>query len=323
MVASGVEPTRGGIVSTSVTGIMMVATGMATAATVVTGRFPRRAEGAVAGTIGNDDLSISNNVSDDLNDDISDGLSNHPSDDDTTTSYLVGRSEPRSGAARLNRSRVDALGLVSATPERVQRVARTQWAAISIVGAFVMLLAAADPTPATISAALIAAGGAWQVPLIVARRRESERTRLLDRELGDALGELVMGVEAGLTLEAVMVRYAQRRTSPLGTEFEHMTQSVQLGTTRRDALTAFTTRNPSPTVRLFSAAVEQNQTLGTPLGNVLRQQAATIRRHRRQAAETDAAKLSMKMIFPTVFCILPVLLIVVVGPAIVRLMEVL
>lgn len=132
-----------------------------------------------------------------------------------------------------------------------------------------------------------------------------------------------MGVEAGLTLEAVMVRYAQRHKSPLASEFDHMTQTIQLGTTRRDALAAFTTRNMTPTVRLFAAAVEQNQTLGTPLAGVLRQQAATIRRHRRQAAENDAAKLSMKMIFPTVFCILPVLLIVVVGPAIVRLVEVL
>ena len=47
------------------------------------------------------------------------------------------------------------------------------------------------------------------------------------------------------------------------------------------------------------------------------------RRRRQQADEEYAAKLSLKMIFPTVFCILPVLLIVVVGPAIVRLMDVL
>jgi len=56
---------------------------------------------------------------------------------------------------------------------------------------------------------------------------------------------------------------------------------------------------------------------------VLRQQAATARRQRRQAVEERAAKVPMKMIFPTVFCILPVLMIVVVGPAIVRLVHVL
>jgi tight adherence protein C len=74
---------------------------------------------------------------------------------------------------------------------------------------------------------------------------------------------------------------------------------------------------------MFTLAVAQNQSLGTPLASVFRQQAATIRRHRRQAAEASAAKLSMKMIFPTIFCILPVLMIVVVGPAIIRLLEVL
>jgi tight adherence protein C len=74
---------------------------------------------------------------------------------------------------------------------------------------------------------------------------------------------------------------------------------------------------------MFTLAVAQNQSLGTPLAAVFRQQAVTIRRHRRQAAEADAAKLSMKMIFPTIFCILPVLMIVVVGPAVIRLLEVL
>ena len=82
-------------------------------------------------------------------------------------------------------------------------------------------------------------------------------------------------------------------------------------------------RTPTPIVGAFVSAVEQNLVLGTPLAAVLRKQAETVRRHRRQAAETRAAAVSMKMIFPTVFCILPVLMIVVVGPAIVRLVEVL
>ncbi|WP_394934357.1 type II secretion system F family protein [uncultured Ilumatobacter sp.] len=233
------------------------------------------------------------------------------------------RRSALTGGARLNSMRVDAIGLVNATPERLRDVGRTQLVATGIIATLMVLVVANNPTPASLVAAVIAAGGAWQMPLIAARRRETDRLRTLDRELGDALGELVMGVEAGLTLEAVLVRYAQRRTSPLASEFDQMTQSVQLGATRRDAIAAFTNRNATPTVRLFAAAVEQNQTLGTPLAGVLRQQATTIRRHRRQAAETDAAKLSMKMIFPTIFCILPVLLIVVVGPAIVRLVDVL
>lgn len=72
---------------------------------------------------------------------------------------------------------------------------------------------------------------------------------------------------------------------------------------------------------MFVSAVLQNQRLGTPLGTVLRQQARTARRRRQQAVEEYAATLALKMVFPTVFCVLPVLLIVIVGPAIVRLVH--
>jgi len=284
-------------------GALLIATGMALIANLVTSRWTRLAGSRLAGEA-NQDFAAAVDFSD--------------------VPIPSSRRRPTfAGSSRLNAARIDAIGLVNATPERLRDVTRVQLAATGIIVALMALVVANDPTPTSVIAAVIAAGGAWQIPLIIARRRETDRLRSLDRELGDALGELVMGVEAGLTLEAVMVRYAQRRKSPLASEFDHMTQTIQLGTTRRDALAAFTTRNTTPTVRLFAAAVEQNQTLGTPLAGVLRQQAATIRRHRRQAAENDAAKLSMKMIFPTVFCILPVLLIVVVGPAIVRLVEVL
>ena len=102
-----------------------------------------------------------------------------------------------------------------------------------------------------------------------------------------------------------------------------MRRAVMSGSCQAPAIAELSRRNPTQIVRSFAAAIEQNQTLGTPLAAVLRKQAETTRRHRRQAAETRAAAVSMKMIFPTVFCILPLLMIVVVGPAIVRLMEVL
>ena len=167
----------------------------------------------------------------------------------------------------------------------------------------------ANPSTTSILAGGVAIAGSWQLPLIRARRIEKERRASVDRELTSALGEIVMGVEAGLTFESVINYYSHRHVTPLSTEFAHLAQLLQSGRTRRDSIKELTCRNPTQIVRSFAAAIEQNQTLA--------------RRHRRQVAETRAAAVSMKMIFPTVFCILPLLMVVVVGPAVVRLIEVL
>lgn len=220
-------------------------------------------------------------------------------------------------------SRADALGPVAHSTEQIAKLLRSQLAFASVTAAITVLLLVANPSPTSILAGGVAIAGAWQLPLIAARRAEASRCTSVDRELTSALGEIVMGVEAGLTFESVITHYAQRHTTHLSTEFAHMSQLLQAGRTRREAIAELTSRNPTSIIRSFAAAIDQNQSLGTPLAAVLRKQAETTRRHRRQAAETRAAAVSMKMIFPTVFCILPLLMIVVVGPAIVRLMEVL
>ncbi|MDA3015532.1 MAG: type II secretion system F family protein [Actinomycetota bacterium] len=220
-------------------------------------------------------------------------------------------------------SRREALGLVEGTPESIQRLMRRQVTSTVITGAVVAMLVGSQPTAVGALAALGAVAGAWQIPLISARRRESERRTAVDRELTDAIGEMVMGVEAGLTLDAVITRYAERHRNALADEFRHFGGTLRAGRPRTDALAELRGRTPSPIMRSFVSAVEQNMVLGTPLAAVLRKQAEVTRRHRRQAAETRAAGVSMKMIFPTVFCILPVLMIVVVGPAIVKLVDVL
>lgn len=195
-------------------------------------------------------------------------------------------------------SRHDALGLVEGTPEAVRALMLRQVIATTLAGLVIALLVASQPTVIGVVAGLSAVAGAWQFPLIAARRRETERRAAVDRELTDAIGEMVMGVEAGLTLDAVTTRYADRHLTPLGDEFRHHAQTIAAGTSRPDALHLLRDRTPTPIMRSFISAVEQNVVLGTPLADVLRNQAETTRRHRRQAAEARAAGVSMKMTFP-------------------------
>ena len=182
-------------------------------------------------------------------------------------------------------------------------------------------LVSVRPNPSGVIAAAAVTAAGWQLPLIHARAAEDKRRRRLDLELSDALGEMVMGVEAGLTLEAVMNLYAQAHDSNLAAEFTHVLDLIKLGSTRTGALEDFRARTPTVFVSMFVSAVQQNQRLGTPLAAVLRQQGRTARRRRQQAVEEHAAKLSLKMIFPTVLCILPILFIVIVGPAVIRVIQ--
>ena len=229
----------------------------------------------------------------------------------------------KSVSARRRPALIEAAGVVNGTDRELAKLARQQVVATGLLGGLAAVLILSSPSGTTVLAAIPMVMLGWKGPLILVRSREKKRCQAVDLELVDALGEMVMGVEAGLTLDVVMMRYSQNRSTPLADEFRQVLDRIQFGAPRAEALGAMGERTPTPTVRMFSAALMQNQKLGTPLAGVLRQQASTARRQRRQAVEERAAKVPMKMIFPTVFCILPVLMIVVVGPAIIRLIHVL
>jgi tight adherence protein C len=197
---------------------------------------------------------------------------------------------------------------------------RRTWlvAAASAVG---VLMVWVRPDVVGVALAFLLMYVAWQTPVWRARRQEDARRNSVERELVDALGEMVMCVEAGLTLEAAMNIYANRHSSPLAAEFRAVLDRVALGVSRDDSIAQMLERTPTSGMQMFVAAIRQNQRIGAPLATVLRQQAATARRRRRQAIEEHSAKLAMKMVFPTVLCVLPALMIVVVGPAFIRTLQ--
>ena len=242
---------------------------------------------------------------------------------------LVVHHVPRSWGSRTGRrlsqhrrnALLQAVGSVNGTDEGLRNVARTQLVGALSMAVVAVIVVGAAPTAVNVLAGAFLVASGWQVPLVLARSKEKARRLSVDLELSDALGELVMGVEAGLSLEAVIGQYGQRRKSALAREFALVLDRITVGVPRSTAFVQMRERTPTPGVAMFVSAVQQNQKLGTPLAGVLRQQGETARRRRRQSVEEHAAKLSLKMIFPTVFCILPTLLVVIVGPAIVRLVD--
>ncbi len=142
-----------------------------------------------------------------------------------------------------------------------------------------------------------------------------DRTEHIQRELPDALDLLTISVEAGLAFDAAVSQVARNSDGPLAKELFRVLQEMQIGTGRADALRALADRTGVEELRIFVGAMVQADTFGIPIANVLRVQSKEMRIKRSQRAEEKAQQVPVKILFPLIFCILPALFIVVMGPA--------
>ncbi len=161
---------------------------------------------------------------------------------------------------------------------------------------------------------LFVLGGA--APMAWLSRKVEERMQAIRADLPDTLDLLAISVEAGVGLEGAMAVVTERFRSPLAEEMARTLQEMGLGLTRRDALANLKQRSQVPELTSFVQALIQADTLGMPLGKVLKVQAGEMRLRRRQWAREKAAKLPVKIMLPLVFCIFPAILVVVLGPAV-------
>jgi tight adherence protein C len=146
----------------------------------------------------------------------------------------------------------------------------------------------------------------------------SERIR---RDLPDALDLLTVSVEAGLGFDAALGQVARNTEGPLAEEFFRVLQEMQIGTGRSDALRALGDRTDVQDLRLFLNAMVQADAFGIPIAQVLRVQSHEMRLKRSQRAEEMAQKVPVKILFPLIFCIMPALFVVIIGPAAVTLAQ--
>lgn len=141
------------------------------------------------------------------------------------------------------------------------------------------------------------------------------RTEQMRRELPDALDLLTISVEAGLAFDAALSQVARNTTGPLAEEFFRVLQEMQIGLGRADAMRALGDRTTLPELRGFITAMIQADAFGIPIAQVLRVQSKEMRVKRSQRAEELAQKVPVKILFPLIFCILPALFVVILGPA--------
>lgn len=163
------------------------------------------------------------------------------------------------------------------------------------------------------------AGYAWMRFQLSAKI--SKRRRAMEGQFPDVLDLLSVNVEAGLGFEQALLQVIGHFEGPVIDELTVTCREMTMGRPRREALTLLAERCELSEVKTFTGAVIQAEQLGISIKNVLRTQASAIRTGRRNKVEEKAMKISVKILLPMVGLIFPVLLIVLMGPAALRIIS--
>jgi len=140
-------------------------------------------------------------------------------------------------------------------------------------------------------------------------------------QIPDALDLLTISVRAGLGFDGALGKVVEKLKGPLTDEFRRALAEIRVGKTRREALRDIVPRTEVPALTNFIGAIIQAEQLGVSISKVLQVQSEQLRIERRQRAEEQAAKAPIKMLFPLVGCIFPSLFIVILGPAIILIVQ--
>lgn len=162
---------------------------------------------------------------------------------------------------------------------------------------------------------------AWVLPIAVLERLARARQDRIRHGLPDALDLLVVCVEAGISLDAAILRVARELSfsyPDLSRELLVVNRKTNAGVTREEAIRGLWSRTGVEELRSLSTSLIQTEKWGTSITKVLRVATATLRRKRRQHAEKRVALAPVKMTFPLVTMILPALFIIILGPAVLQ-----
>ncbi len=189
--------------------------------------------------------------------------------------------------------------------------------------AMVMVVTVVLGLPLTVGAVLAVLAFAPGVvgPIFWLQGRAKRRQQLILRALPDFCDLIAVSVEAGLALEAALARVAEKTPGPLAAEVRKTLHQIALGRSRHDAFADLGQRCGVDELQAFLAAIVQAEQLGVGIAQTLKVQADYLRMRRRQRAETMAQQAPVKMVFPLVFLIFPAMMVVLLGPAVIRLWE--
>lgn len=156
------------------------------------------------------------------------------------------------------------------------------------------------------------------------RYQMNKRKTEIFHSLPDILDMITICVEAGLSMDAALIKAWENPTlknDPLAKELKIASMETRAGKPRIEALKDMADRTDVDDVKSFTTMLSQTEKFGTSLSQALRVHSDSLRTKRRQIAEEAAAKTSIKMLFPLAFFIFPALLVVILGPAFIKIVQ--
>jgi len=207
---------------------------------------------------------------------------------------------------------------------RVLQVIRLVSIATGALLGFVINMA--NGTPLTWGIAWAFCGGAFGsvAPSYYLGSRARKRQTMMGRELSDILDLLITCIESGLGIfEALRTvgREAERQGRLLGGELLQLSAEIGAGSSLAQALRALAERTGVDDIKAVAAILIQSEKLGAQMAPALRACSDSLRTKRRMRAEEAAQKSTIKMLFPLVLFVLPAMLIVIIGPAMIKIIQ--
>ena len=169
-------------------------------------------------------------------------------------------------------------------------------------------------------AAIVAIVLFW-LPDLYLKVRVSRRQDEIRRALPQAIDLMVLCVDAGLGLDATLQRIASENSevaSALNDEFVILGREILLGVDREKAYTDLYLRSGVEELKSFGSALNQATKLGLSIAKILRAQSEFLRKRQSQQAEEKAMRMPIYMAFPLWFFVMPALMLLVLGPSLIR-----
>lgn len=236
------------------------------------------------------------------------------------------RSSTREDAAQMSKLRMKLSNAGYRDDSAVARflASKSIVAVLAGIGAAAYVWADGTPIPNAIGIVMVGAGLGFLAPELWLSSARQKRADAIRRGLPDTLDMLVISVESGLGLDAALQRVGDEMNQVhpiICEELQLVTIESQMGIPRSEALSNFADRSGLDEARSLIAIINQAERFGTSIARALRNQSDALRVKRRQAAEEKAQKTTVKLMAPLILFIFPAILVVLAGPAALKMIE--